>query len=114
MEITHLIGRNVRIRSHKVYPNARNHVIVGCVQGETMAYLLVYGCSFHFGTLVNGMNAKVQRSPESLRAIPWSAIEVVTEVSDLVDWNKACGFDEQGHLILLDEPKTVLAIGNDR
>ncbi len=109
-----LIGKNVRIRSHKAYPHARNHVTVGRVLGETPAYLLVEGCSFHFGRLEQGLRSPVSRSPVTTRAIPWSAIEVVTQISSRANWGKSCGFDDCGNLILLDEPKTIVSMVQER
>lgn len=75
----------VKIRWVKPYEGAQNHICIGEVLEESPNYLKVFGKTFHFRK-PQGHAKAVQYSSPKTRWIPWSRIEVVTELPEGIDW----------------------------
>ena len=75
----------VKVRWLKPYEGAQNHICIGEVVGETPQYLKILGKTYHFRRPQGNVRA-VQTSGIKVRWIPWSRIEVVTELHPDTDW----------------------------
>ena len=103
----------IRIRCRKAYHGAHNHVLIGRVVEETASYLAVYGKTFHFSRLFDGLKNQVLTGAVTTRIVPWSNIEIAHLQSGSVDFEADFGFDEQGNLVLHDAANTVIAERRD-
>lgn len=75
----------VKVRWVKPYEGAQNHICIGEVLEETPHYLKILGRTYHFRKPQGHLKA-VQYSATKVRWIPWSRIEVVTELPAGTDW----------------------------
>lgn len=120
-----LLGRIVRIRWVKPYAQAHNHVAVGEVRRETNNYLTLYCRTFHFGTKIGDVRGNKSRLSVDeevsgiiegklmIRSIPWSRIEVITELPEDTDWQVPAEVDGTGLCQLLNQHQTMISRSQD-
>ena len=77
-----------KIRTVKTYPEAHNHIIVGCVIDTTVSYVRLDCRTYHFGRAVNG-EKDICEGPQMVRVIPWARIEIINELADSFDYASA-------------------------
>jgi hypothetical protein len=101
------MNKIVKVRWRKEYPDATNHVCIGEVKEEAINCLKIYGKTFHFKrSLSSGETpfSNIGVGKSKTRWIPWSAINLVTELPEDIDWeNMKFGLDENGTIIVSDE-----------
>ncbi len=113
------VGKVVKVRSLKAYATAHSHVSIGDVLEETPQYLVLLCKTYHFGTHVGGGGriatlrqgeyvCGVLESEKSVRAIPWSQIEVINELPTKTNWDVKAYIDRSGTCCLANEQKTVI------
>ena len=112
-----LTGKVVRIRWVKSYAEAHNHVAIGNVIKETPHYLTLLCKSYHFGKNIGGIKAHliphkcvngVVEGKKAARSIPWTQIEVITELPSSTDWDVPALAYEDGSCMLLNKQNTVI------
>ena len=96
-----LVGKIVKVRMEKEYPEAKSHVAIGEVLEETIQYLRIRCRTYHFGKYKNQRNIKT--GSIQVRCFPWHRIAVITELSQSAEWqNPKVRLNEEGRLILDD------------
>ncbi len=94
----------VKVRWVKPYEDAQNHVCIGQMIEETPNYLKVLGKTYHFKRPQAGVRS-VQYSGTKVRWIPWSRVEVVTELSPDTDWEHLrLQVDSRNRLCVMGDP----------
>ncbi len=102
----------VKVRWVKPYEEAQNHVCIGQVLEETPTCLKVLGRTYHFRRPPGG-GKSVTYSAAKVRWIPWSRVEVVTELPPDTDWqNLRLKVDEQNRLCVVGDPTHGELIGD--
>ncbi|MDD3702830.1 MAG: hypothetical protein PHR12_01230 [Victivallaceae bacterium] len=109
----YLVGKNIRLRCKKSYPDAHTHIIIGQVLEETAKYIAVKGRTFHFNRIIDQMRSQIHSGDNMIRIIPWENVEVIHWISERTDWNVDIAFDSNGNLVLNDKAKTVIAQKRD-
>ena len=90
----------VKVRWVKPYEAAQNHICIGEVLEQGAQYLKILGRTFHYGRTPT--TRSLGASPEKVRWIPWSRIEVVTELHPETDWrNLQLQVDATGKLCVV-------------
>ena len=107
----YLVGKFIRLRCRKVYPDAHTHLVVGKVIEETSRYLVVDGRTFHYRKIVDRKLSQFNRGAERIRVVPWENIEIIHELGENVDLNADFVFDLDGNLVFMDRDKTMI-VGN--
>ncbi len=80
-------GKIVKVRFIKGYKEATSHICIGEIKAETANYLSIKGRTFHFDSnLPQACN--LESGYPKTRWLPWHRIEVVTEMSADMDWEK--------------------------
>jgi len=77
-----------KIRTVKDYPQAHNHLMVGEVLEQTLAWVRVKGKTYHYGTTVGTLN-DVKVGPLMTRILPWNRIELIHELDPEFDYAEA-------------------------
>lgn len=77
-----------KVRAIKPYPEAHNHLLIGCVLAEHGPCVSLLCRTFHFGRNVNSVKDII---PGALgkRIIPWSRIEIINELVGTFDFERA-------------------------
>lgn len=105
----YLLGKVIRIRCKKAYPDAHNHIIMGKVVEETNRYLVVKGRSFHFKRIVDCIKSQVKAGDAMTRILPWDNIEIIHPLDEKADCSVDFDFDPKGNLVLKDKGRTRIA-----
>ena len=77
-----------KIRTVKTYPEAHNHIIVGCVIDTTVSYVRLDCRTYHFGRAVNS-EKDICTGSQMVRVIPWARVEIINELADSFDYTSA-------------------------
>lgn len=112
-----LDGKIVRVRWVKSYPAAHNHVAIGEVLLDASQYLVLLCKTYHFGNHIGGQKGTLRQGAyvngvlegeKCIRIIPWSRIEVITELPAKTIWDVKAHIDPAGLCSLANEQKTVI------
>ena len=77
-----------KVRAVKPYPEAHNHLLVGRVIETNESYIKMLCKSYHFGRVVNNAKDMFVGRIE-VRIIPWARVEIVNELNESFDFQKA-------------------------
>lgn len=94
-----------KIRQRKSYPEATNHIYLGRVVSKNSTYVAMRCITFHFDKSVDSAgNKKVITGMHRVRRIPWSQIEVVHDLVEDFEYDKAeLTTDDEGTVVLRDK-----------
>jgi len=104
-----------KVRAVKLYAEARNHLLVGRVLERNDVYIKMHCKSYHFGRVVNGVR-DVCIGRAEVRIIPWACIEIINELNESFDYQKASLTSEKGGDIVISDGQSscVLMTVRDR
>ena len=108
---SYLLGKFIRLRCKKAYPEAHTHLVVGKVIEETSRYLAIEGRTFHYRKILDRKLSQFNRSSMMVRIVPWENVEIIHELGETVDLNAGFAFDHDGNLTFTDADKTMI-VGN--